>query len=131
MKSQIFHLFLLIIITCSFSCTQYRQQETKLIFGRLIGDSGYVSETDWNKFVDDVIIKQFPLGFTTYDADGYYLINGNRIHEPTKVFLLLHDSAKTNEAKFQIIINEYIKRFNQQSVIKENCPVNYEFEKGK
>jgi len=133
MKKSFSSLTILIVTVCSlFSCSRPTQHETKLIFGRRIGDTALVSDSDWNKFVNEVIVPKFPSGFTIDDVDGYYrMSNGEIIHEPSKVLLVLEEKDENNNSKLDSIANEYIRRFHQESVLKEESPVVYEFENEK
>ncbi len=122
----------LLIISCVCACKQPAQHETKLIFGRRIGDTTLVSDGDWNRFVNEVIIPRFPAGFTIDDVDGYYRMNnGKIIHEPSKVLLVLEEKGDNNNSKLDSIAHEYVRRFHQESVLKEESPVTYEFKSEK
>lgn len=44
---------------------------TELYFGRNIPTGGIVSESDWQKFVDEAVTPRFPGGMTVLDADGH------------------------------------------------------------
>lgn len=123
---------LLVFGSIGFSCQQSRPYETKLVFGRRIGDTALVSDSAWNVFVKEVIIPRFPSGFTIDDVNGYYRMgDGHIINEPSKVLLVIEERDPDVDSVYDAITAEYIRRFHQESVLKLETPIQYEFESGK
>ena len=67
--------------------TQQEMTEAQLLFGRDIPGGGEVSDTDWSKFVDEVVAQAFPDGFTVSDAEGAWrdVKTGAAVHEKSKI----------------------------------------------
>ncbi|MBD2054774.1 DUF3574 domain-containing protein [Oculatella sp. FACHB-28] len=92
--------------------------QADLFFGRNIPDGGEVSEAQFETFLDEVITPRFPAGLTVFEAEGQFQDStGTIIEEQSKVVRLLLDDTVENEAAIDEIINAYIQRFNQESVL--------------
>ena len=94
---------------------------TELYFGRNIPTGGRVSESDWQKFVDEVVTPRFPDGLTVLDADGQWRgKDGSIAREESKVIVLLYPrkDRKAMNAKIEEIRAEYKKRFAQEAVMR-------------
>jgi hypothetical protein len=94
---------------------------TELYFGRNIPTGGTVSESDWQKFVDEVVTPRFPDGLTVLDADGQWRgKDGSIAREESKVIVLLYPrkNRKAMNAKIEEIRAEYKKRFAQEAVMR-------------
>lgn len=94
---------------------------TELYFGRNIPTGGTVSESDWQKFVDDVVTPRFPDGLTVLDADGQWRgKDGSIAREESKVIVLLYPrkQRKAMNTKIEEIRTEYKKRFAQEAVMR-------------
>src|SRR6476661_2341246 len=73
--------------------------------------NGVVSDTEWKAFVADTITPAFP-GFTEWSAVGHW----RGTEEATHVVQIAHPSRPGNDEKIVKIMNEYKRRFQQQSV---------------
>jgi len=84
----------------------------------LSNDQGEISAADFNAFTDAVITPLFPDGLTVFHADGQWREpNGTVTREKSAVVeLIYHDSAE-NRAHIAAIIDQYKRRFHQQSVL--------------
>lgn len=94
---------------------------TELYFGRNIPTGGTVSETDWQRFVDEVVTTRFPDGLTVLDADGQWRGKDGKIaREESKVIVLLYPrkQRKAMNLKIEEIRAEYKKRFLQEAVMR-------------
>jgi hypothetical protein len=92
--------------------------QTDLYFGRNIPTGGEVSETQFRTFLDSVITPRFPAGLTILDARGQFQgSTGTIIQEPSKLVSLILDDTLTNENSVNQIISEYLRQFNQESVL--------------
>jgi transcription termination factor NusB len=92
--------------------------QADLFFGRSIPGGGEVSEAQFETFLDEVITTRFPAGLTVFEAEGQFQDStGTIVEEQSKVVRLLLDDTVENEAAIDEIINAYIQRFNQESVL--------------
>jgi hypothetical protein len=93
--------------------------KTDLFFGRDIPGSGEVSDTDFQRFLNNIITPRFPDGLTVFDANGQYLNNsGTLVKEKSKNVFLLFEDTLENEASVDKIVNKYTQQFNQESVLQ-------------
>lgn len=94
-----------------------------LYFGRNIGTTGQVSESEFRRFLKDTVTPLFPDGLTVYDAKGQFLDSTNTIiREPSNVVSLLYEDTVTNQRSIDQIINAYTDRFQQESVLRVENP---------
>lgn len=109
--------------------------ESRLFFGRDIGDTGEVSAEQWRDFTVQEIIPRFGDGFTVIDAAGYWqgescradniALNGGC--EKTKVLLVQYPPSSEADAKLKAIAQAYITRFSQEAVMRSDTPVCTQF----
>lgn len=79
---------------------------------------GVVSDAEWQAFVSQVIGPAFPQGFTTWDADGRWRgKSGDVIVERTHVVEFIHAPNESAGNRIHGIIEEYRRRFAQESVM--------------
>ena len=91
----------------------------RLYFGRSMPDGKEVSGKDWNLFVDQVITPRFPDGLTTWEAAGQWQEEDGDITRESTFFLeIVHSKSKAEINKLEAIIQEYKKRFQQESVLR-------------
>ncbi|NOT48813.1 MAG: DUF3574 domain-containing protein [Acidobacteria bacterium] len=98
---------------------------TELYFGRSKPGGGNVSDDDWNAFLADVVTPRFPDGFTELKAIGQYREKSGRIvSEPSNVLVFFYSKKAKNESRTKIeeIRAAYIKRFEQESVLRVDLP---------
>lgn len=96
---------------------------TDLFFGLDRGADPSVTGEEWQGFVDTVVTPLFKDGLTEFDAGGQYLaMNGELIHEGTKVIMLLHDGSDAASANIDTLRSEYKTRFEQESVLRVDFP---------
>ena len=86
------------------------QQIDTMYFGTA-RPNGIVSDAEWKTFVAEVITPAFP-GFTEWNAVGHW----RGVEEATHVVQIAHPSRPGNDESLVRIINEYKRRFQQQSV---------------
>ena len=109
--------------------------ETRLFFGRDIGETGEVSNEQWKDFTVNEIIPRFGDGFTVLDASGYWQGESCQAHyvnidggcEKTKILLVQYPASEEAEAKLSAITQAYIKRFDQEAVMRSDTPVCTQF----
>jgi hypothetical protein len=91
----------------------------RLYFGRNIGDSAVVSDSAWAAFVRETITPAFPEGATVWDAAGQWRApDGTVVRERSFVVELLHLVTPDVERRVQTVMDEYKRRFAQQSVLR-------------
>jgi hypothetical protein len=92
-------------------------------FGLAIPGGGVVSESDWQRFVDEEITPRFPDGLTITDASGQWKGVTGIVHERSKrLFVVLPDAASA-AAKLEAVRAAYRTRFRQDSVLIVETPV--------
>lgn len=102
-----------------------RFYRTEIYFGRSKPDGGRVSDDDWSDFLANTVTPRFPDGFTALKATGQYRERSGRIiSEPSEllVFFYSASSKKESRAKIEAIRSAYMKRFNQESVMRADLP---------
>lgn len=91
----------------------------RLYFGRNIGDTAMVSDSAWQQFMRETVTPAFPEGATVWEAAGQWRApDGTLVRERTFVVELLHQVAPEVEGRVQYVIDEYKRRFAQQSVLR-------------
>lgn len=97
---------------------------TELFFGMDKPTGGTVSETEWQKFVADIVTPRFPDGLTVDDALGQYLDGKTLVREKSKQLILIYPRKyKTSSSKkIEEIRAAYIKAFDQRSVLRVDLP---------
>ena len=91
----------------------------RLYFGRNIGDTAVVSDTAWQTFTRTVLTPAFPEGATVWEANGQWRgPDGTLVRERSFVVELLHLVTPDVESRVQRVMDEYKRRFAQQSVLR-------------
>jgi len=84
---------------------------------------GVVSDEDWNRFVDEVVVPALPDGFTTWPAQGAWRgADGDTIREASHVLAAVRPTGATGDAAIQRIIAAYKSRFAQEAVLRTTTP---------
>jgi len=94
---------------------------TELFFGRSIPGGGLVSDEQWSQFLVEIVTPRFPDGFTILSGSGQYRDkSGKIISEPSKVLVFLYSrkALKESRAKIEEIRSAYVKKFDQESVLR-------------
>lgn len=92
--------------------------QVDLFFGRNIGGTVGVTQEQFQAFVDQAITPRFPLGLTSFDANGKFLSSdGTLVREPAEVVSLIIEDTEANEAAIDTIVSEYKQQFQQESVL--------------
>ncbi|AHG89160.1 Protein of unknown function DUF3574 [Gemmatirosa kalamazoonensis] len=96
-----------------------RAHVERLYFGRNIGDTATVSDSAWTRFVHEVITTNFPEGATIWDAAGQWRDpSGATVRERSFVVELVHLVTPDVESRVTRVMDEYKRRFAQQSVLR-------------
>ena len=98
---------------------------TELYMGRSKPDGTFVSDEDWRSFLAETVTPRFPDGFTVVRGFGQYREKSGRIiSEPSEVLIFFYSgrSKKDSRAKIEEIRTAYMKRFEQESVLRVDLP---------
>ena len=98
------------------------QVRTTLYFG-MSRPTGAVSELEWQLFLRDEVTPRFPDGLTVWDAQGQWKGKRGIEQERSKVLLLVHPDAASARASVLALIEQYRKKFDQESVLWESARV--------
>lgn len=98
--------------------------EVELYFGRDKPGGGEVSDVEWAVFISEVVTPHFPAGLSAAEIDGQYRGSTGRIvRERSKRVTLVVFDAPAHHAKVTSIIDAYLRRFSQESVLRVERPV--------
>lgn len=105
--------------------------ETRIFFGRDIGATDEVSDQQWKDFAVNEVIPRFGDGFSVYDVAGYWKGETCQAHhvtieggcERTKILMIKYPPSSVAEAKLEAITQAYIKRFDQEAIMRSDTPV--------
>ncbi|WP_298421043.1 DUF3574 domain-containing protein [uncultured Kordia sp.] len=122
-------IFIIISVTF-FSCstTKFTSNyiKTELYFGLLKKD-GVVTEEEWKGFKADIISKKFS-GYTEINSKGFWTNpKGETVSENSKLIIYLNKGTKQDSIAIAFVIGNYKKKFDQESVLKIDTPVNASF----
>jgi hypothetical protein len=93
--------------------------QVDLFFGRDISGVSEVSEQQFQSFVDNEITPRFPDGLTIFETQGQFQDStGTVVEESSKVVSLIIEDTESNEVAIDEIASEYIKQFQQESVLQ-------------
>ncbi len=90
----------------------------RLFFG-LGMDDGTVSDSDWRRFLREVVTPRFPSGLTIVEANGQWRALGERevTVERSRVVEIAHDDSRDFDRRLSEIIGVYKQRHRQRSVM--------------
>lgn len=90
---------------------------------------GFVTETEWQKFVDEEVTTRFPDGLTVFSGNGQWKgASGKVEREPSHMIILLYQPAA--EPLVRQVAAAYGKRFGQEAVLLVRTKANVEFVSG-
>jgi hypothetical protein len=93
-------------------------------FGRNRPQGGMVTDTDWRRFLDEVVTPRFPDGYTVVEAVGHWRGRSGAVEqERTELLTLLHPGRETAARAVAEIAAEYKRRFEQEAVLRERTAV--------
>jgi hypothetical protein len=94
-----------------------------LYFGRNRPTGGVVSDTEWQRFLDEVVTPRFPAGLTIVDANGQWRSqNGALEHEQAEILTLFQSGDTPARRAVAEVVAEYKRRFQQEAVLRERTP---------
>ena len=89
----------------------------RLTFGLSIHDTGMVTDSAWQRFVDEVVSPRFPEGFAWFRTEGQWqYATGKIVKEPGRIIELIHVPDSASEARVEEIAKIFVKRFDQEAV---------------
>ena len=91
----------------------------ELFFGTTLADGRPLSESEWQKFVDEEVTPRFPEGLTELAGRGQWRRpDGVISREPSRVLLLWYSSDAHRNADIEAIRAAYRQRYQQLSVMR-------------
>ena len=100
----------------------------RLYFGRSIPSGGVVSDSDWDKFLSEIVTPRFPKGLSVWQARGQWRDKDSIIQQENSFILdLLHPDDATSEQSVQEIMTYYKVQFKQEAVLRVRDSVSVEF----
>lgn len=119
-------LTIFLVFSCSSSKFTTNYIKTELFFGLSEGNKT-ISEKEWNAFKVEFLDKKFS-GYTEVNSKGFWTSPSNAtVSEHSKLIIYLNKGTKNDSLVIAYVINNYKKKFNQESVLKIETPVNASF----
>lgn len=91
---------------------------TQLFFGLAVPGGGEIGEAEWQAFLAETVTPRFPDGFTVFDGRGQYRQDGAVIREPSRMLAVAHRCDSAAESALREIVDDYKRRFRQESVLR-------------
>ena len=90
----------------------------ELFFGRNLGWTGQVSESDWRAFLDQEVTPRFPDGLSVSDVYGQWRSPaGAFVRQNTKALFIVLAGRPDEQQRLNLIRDAYKRRFHQQAVL--------------
>lgn len=91
--------------------------------------AGYeISRLQFTKFMDSVVTKEFPKGFTLYETYGQMQEpDGSITKQETWVIVIAHEKTEENNKAVEVVIDEYRKQFMNAEVMRTTSPIEVKF----
>lgn len=89
-----------------------------LFFGRAMAGRGEVTDAEWARFVDRVVIPSLPAGFTVLDADGAWINPATHVtsRERSKLLIVALPDIANSLTAVASVRGTYQREFHQQLV---------------
>lgn len=100
-----------------------RKVETSLYFGMSMKDSGEVTDSAWQLFVQEEVLPVFPQGFTLIPAQGAWQDGGRPVSERSVVIVSVNELDEPLSKKIDSLRERYKTAFSQESVMRVDQPV--------
>ncbi len=93
-------------------------QVFELFFGRAIAGRNDLTETEWQRFLDDTVTVNLPGGYTVMDGSGAWMnpVTRQTTREASRVILVALPDSPDNLAAVNRIRTAYQETFHQQLV---------------
>ena len=80
---------------------------------------GTVSETEWESFVNEIVVSAFPEGLTAWDTSGRWrMATGIVEQETSHILQLTHDGSTKQDDAIQSVMQTYKREFQQEAVMR-------------
>ena len=100
----------------------------ELFFGQSMPGGVMISAAEWQRFVDEQITPAFNEGLTILDASGQYKNRAGAVtKEPAKLVILVYKNSPEKDEAIRKLIDDYKRRFRQESVLWTNEKVDAKF----
>jgi hypothetical protein len=97
-------------------------QISRLYLGQRTPD-GFVTDVQWQRFINEAVTPSFPDGFTVLDGHGQWRnAEGLLERETTRVLEIVHDQNPFTRERVHALANDYKRRFAQRSVLVTQVP---------
>jgi hypothetical protein len=95
-----------------------------LFFGLSRADGAVVSDTEFTRFVDEVIEPRFPDGFTVWKGEGEWRgKSGEAVHEASRIVQIVHPPSDQANRQVEEIMARYKADFHQEAVLRVSSVV--------
>lgn len=93
---------------------------TELFFGLSKPSRPYVTDQQFQDFVDTEVTPRFPDGLTLLSGIGQYQdwVSGNIVQEKSRVLILLYPPSADSSLAVDQIRDAYVRRFDQMGVLR-------------
>ena len=103
------------IVQDGVACSERRLD--RLLFG-MNSPSGPVDDTQWQRFLAEVVTPRFPDGLTVYRTQGQWRgASGETEREDSRVVEIVHGDEADGRKRIGEIAAEYKRRFRQEAVL--------------
>jgi hypothetical protein len=90
----------------------------ELFFGRNVGWSGQVSDSDWRSFLEVEVTPRFPDGLSVGDVYGQWRSPaGAFVRQNTKALFIVLAGRPDEQQRLNLVRDAYKRRFHQQAVL--------------
>ncbi len=128
--NRLFFSFLFAVCLLITGCLHpaYEEWREYRIFCGMSRSDGIVSEAEWEQFCEDYVTAEFPVGYTTLKATGYWKSDNSAatLREDSRVIVILASSSDAKE-KVRRIARRYGQLFQQDAVLIATSPADVEF----
>ena len=108
-------------------CTSHEDWREYRIFCGMSRSDGTVSEAEWEQFCDKYVTAEFPDGYTTMNATGYWMSDDVHatMREDARIIIILAPSDA--KEKVRRIAGQYRLLFRQEAVLIVTSPADAVF----
>jgi hypothetical protein len=91
----------------------------EMLFGTSRPQGAPVTDEEWASFLDSEVTPRFPAGLTVLRGPGQWLgSDGHLAREQSNILIIWHEPTIRTEGDIEAIRSAYIKRFDQESVLR-------------
>lgn len=116
---KIRHVFLFFLLfTSALSANTSHYVESDIYLGLSKPDGSSISEQDFNRFKDAIILPRFKSGLSIAHIDGVWKSqDGHVVNESTRLVIIIYNDNSEDKNKIKEIAENYKKMFQQDSVL--------------